>query len=108
LAIAAHALATNATLVTANLAHMTRVPGLQIEDWADRGVEVDRAPVTSRAVVSVGYDTVRQILELEFVDGDVYQYYDVPQTTHNALLNAPSIGQFVNTDVKGRFRYTKL
>ena len=69
---------------------------------------MDRAPVTSSAVVSVGYDTVRQILELEFVDGDVYQYYDVPQTTHKALLNAPSIGQFVNTDVKGRFRYTKL
>lgn len=32
-AIAAHALALDATLVTANLDHMTRVPGLQIEDW---------------------------------------------------------------------------
>ena len=32
-AIAAQALATGATLVTANLDHMTRVPGLQIEDW---------------------------------------------------------------------------
>ena len=32
-AIAAHALATNALLVTANLEHMTRVPGLQMEDW---------------------------------------------------------------------------
>jgi tRNA(fMet)-specific endonuclease VapC len=32
-AIAAHALALNATLVTANLDHMTRVPGLRIEDW---------------------------------------------------------------------------
>jgi tRNA(fMet)-specific endonuclease VapC len=32
-AIAAHALAVDATLVTANLDHMTRVPGLQIEDW---------------------------------------------------------------------------
>lgn len=32
-AIAAHALAINATLVTANLEHMTRVPGLEIEDW---------------------------------------------------------------------------
>ena len=32
-AIAAHALAIGATLVTANLDHMTRVPGLQIEDW---------------------------------------------------------------------------
>jgi tRNA(fMet)-specific endonuclease VapC len=32
-AIAAHALAIGATLVTANVDHMTRVPGLQIEDW---------------------------------------------------------------------------
>jgi len=32
-AIAAHALATSATLVTANLDHMARVPGLQVEDW---------------------------------------------------------------------------
>ena len=32
-AMAAHALAINATLVTANLEHMTRVSGLQIEDW---------------------------------------------------------------------------
>jgi tRNA(fMet)-specific endonuclease VapC len=32
-AIAAHALALDATLVTANFDHMTRVPGLRIEDW---------------------------------------------------------------------------
>jgi tRNA(fMet)-specific endonuclease VapC len=32
-AIAAHALALGATLVTANLEHMTRVPGLRVEDW---------------------------------------------------------------------------
>lgn len=33
-AIAAHALALDATLVTANLEHMTRVPGLVVEDWS--------------------------------------------------------------------------
>ena len=32
-AIAAHPLAVDATLVTANLDHMTRIPGLRIEDW---------------------------------------------------------------------------
>lgn len=32
-AIAAHAIALDATLVTANLDHMTRVPGLRIQDW---------------------------------------------------------------------------
>ena len=33
-AIAAHALALGATLVTANLGHMRRVPGLKVEDWS--------------------------------------------------------------------------
>lgn len=33
-AIAAHALAVDATLVTADLDHMNRVPGLRVEDWA--------------------------------------------------------------------------
>lgn len=32
-AIAAHALALDATLVTADLDHMTRVPGVRTEDW---------------------------------------------------------------------------
>jgi tRNA(fMet)-specific endonuclease VapC len=32
-AIAAHALAADATLVT-NLGHMVRIPGLRVEDWS--------------------------------------------------------------------------
>ncbi len=33
-AIAAHALAFDATLVTADFDHMTRVPGLRVENWS--------------------------------------------------------------------------
>ncbi|MEO6599147.1 MAG: PIN domain-containing protein [Polyangiaceae bacterium] len=33
-AIAAHALAEGGVLVTANVKHMSRVPGLQLEDWS--------------------------------------------------------------------------
>ena len=32
-AIAAHAVALGATLVSANIEHMARVPGLEVEDW---------------------------------------------------------------------------
>jgi predicted nucleic acid-binding protein len=34
LAVAAHALASGAVLVTANVRHLGRIPGLRIEDWA--------------------------------------------------------------------------
>ncbi len=43
-AIAAHALARDATLVTANLDHMTRVPGLTVEDWSVRELSVPDNP----------------------------------------------------------------
>ena len=33
-AIAAHAVASGATLVTADATHMVRVPGLRVEDWS--------------------------------------------------------------------------
>ena len=42
-AIAAHALAESATLVTANVRHMARVSGLKVEDWAPAS-EKGRAP----------------------------------------------------------------
>jgi tRNA(fMet)-specific endonuclease VapC len=34
-AVAAHAVAMECILVTANLKHMTRVPGLRVEDWSE-------------------------------------------------------------------------
>jgi len=35
-AVAAHALAENGVLVTANLKHMSRVAGLEVEDWSQK------------------------------------------------------------------------
>jgi hypothetical protein len=67
-----------------------------------------RTPVDSSAIASVGYDESTRILELEYVDGDVYRYFDVPKPLHRELLDAPSIGQFVNTKIKGRFRYEQV
>lgn len=37
-AVAAHAIARGSILVTANLKHMLRVPGLELEDWSQRSV----------------------------------------------------------------------
>src|SRR5918996_2415207 len=85
---------------------------LTLELWIEMITELrnamERTPVDSSAIASVGYDQSRQILELEYVDGDVYRYFEVPEALHRALLAAPSIGQFVNTEVKGTFRYEKI
>ena len=67
-----------------------------------------RDPVTSSSLNSVGYDPKRQILEVEFVDGDVYQYFDVPRQTYEAFLQADSMGQYMNWQIKEGYRYKKV
>jgi hypothetical protein len=67
-----------------------------------------RYRVKSSSIVSVGYDAKNAILELEFGEGRLYQYFDVPRATYEALLRAPSVGRFVNTGIKGVFRCLPL
>jgi hypothetical protein len=62
-----------------------------------------RSPVTSSSVLSVGYDADAFELEIEFRNGRVYRYEQVPAQAYRLLLQAPSIGEYVNTVIKPRF-----
>ena len=62
-----------------------------------------RTRVTSSAVASVGYDPARQVLEIEFRSGNVYQYFSVPPEVHDALMRAPSKGRFVNASIRDAY-----
>jgi hypothetical protein len=61
---------------------------------------VYRDPVTSSAIVSVGYDAESRTLEIEFTSGRVYQFFDVPESVAQALRAAPSQGAFFNLFVR--------
>lgn len=67
-----------------------------------------RARVTSSAIASVGYDPESAILEVEFHDTGIYRYHGVPPDVHAALLAAPSVGTYLTTHIKGRFRYERV
>jgi hypothetical protein len=54
---------------------------------------MEREEVTSSNLRSVGYDAESQILEIEFKQGAVYQYYEVPPEVHASLMAARSIGR---------------
>ena len=62
----------------------------------------------SASVRSVGYSMSSRTLEVEFVNGSVYQYFDVPQPTYAGLLAAPSIGNFVNTQIKPYYEFAEV
>ena len=69
---------------------------------------MDRIRVTSTSIISVGYDPDTKTLELEFVNGNTYQYFDVSRSIYEALMAADSKGAFVNTRVKDHYRYSQV
>lgn len=69
---------------------------------------MNREPVTSSNIASIGYDADSQTLEIEFLNGGVYQYFDVPQHVHQELMNASSQGQYLAQNIKGAYRFSKV
>lgn len=61
--------------------------------------------VESTTLTTVAYDADRGLLQLEFRDRAVYQYFEVPADVHEALLRAPSKGGYFNRAIRGRFAY---
>ena len=69
---------------------------------------MQRTPVSSSNIASIGYDPASEVLEIEFVNGAVYQYFEVPGVIYDALMSAPSHGVFLNANVKNHFRFERL
>jgi len=69
---------------------------------------VRRVAVDSSALSAVGYDPATNVLELEFVEGDVYRYFAVPRRIHRELLAAESLGRYFLTNIRDRYRHQRL
>lgn len=68
---------------------------------------MDRVPVASSTIASVGFDDATLALEVEFQNGLIYQYFDVPRAVFDSLLAAESPGGFFNEQVRGSYRYAR-
>lgn len=69
---------------------------------------MNRTPVTSTNIRSVGYDPQSAVLEVEFDSGAVYKYFNVPAHLHQGLMNAESKGEFLKNNIKYGYRYQKV
>jgi hypothetical protein len=59
--------------------------------------------LASSALARVAFDHCRRLLHVEFCDGTVYAYLDVPPTIYQQLLNSPSHGAYFNANIRNRF-----
>lgn len=67
-----------------------------------------RASVNSSNLKSVGYDETRETLEIEFLHGDVYRYFDVPKSEYEALMKANSHGKYFVAHIKDNYMFEKV
>ena len=64
--------------------------------------------MSSSAIRSVGYDEGQEILEIEFINGAVYRYFDVPADVYRGLMAAESHGRYFHQHVGAGYRYQKM
>jgi len=70
---------------------------------------MNRTSVSSSNLASVGYDPENMILEIEFQHGGIYQYFDVPESVYQSLMNADSHGKYFDAYIKkGGYRFKKI
>ena len=69
---------------------------------------MQRSNVPSTNIASVGYDDKTETLEVEFLNGTIYQYYGVPKNLYEQLMKESSKGRFLNTYVKNAFAYSRV
>lgn len=69
---------------------------------------MDRYSVASSNISSIGYDVQTQTLEVEFLNGTIYQYYGVPQNMYDQLMQQGSKGRFLNTYIKNAYAFSRV
>jgi hypothetical protein len=82
-------------------------------EGADRSLEpivsrIHREPVGSSALATVGYSRRLHVLEIEFHDGLIYRYEEVPLSTYRALLAADSKARFYNKNIRGKYHCLRV
>lgn len=69
---------------------------------------MQRETVSSSNISAIGYDEDSETLEIEFLNGGTYQYFDVPIGVHEELMAADSHGKYLSVNIKGVYRYSKV
>ena len=75
--------------------------------YEKEGGAMERNPVKSSNIKSVGYDSRTKVMEIEYNNGGVYEYHGFLPDHHAKLMAADSIGGHVANHVRGKFETKK-
>jgi hypothetical protein len=70
---------------------------------------MDRLPVDSTLIRSVGYDFPNSVLEVELTTGGrIYRYFDVPLSIYSELMAAGSKGAYFNESIRDLYPFEEV
>ncbi len=67
-----------------------------------------RLTFDSSVIAALTYNADDNTLVVEFTNDHVYRYWMIPAATYEAFVEAPSLGQYFNSEIRDRFPYRQL
>jgi KTSC domain len=69
---------------------------------------IPRQRVQSSALASIGYSERLHSLEIEFVNGAIYRYFDVAPSVYRELVDAESKARYYDTNIRGSYHSMRV
>ncbi len=69
---------------------------------------MERKRINSSRIRSAGYDSRKQLLEIEFSDGRIVSYRGVSPEVHRQFVNAPSPVSFYEDKIAENYPETRV
>lgn len=71
-------------------------------------IQTKKSFTNSSQVKEIEYNEPSKEMLVTFLTGVKYVYYDITPEIWKQALEAESIGKFLNSSIKGKFRYGKI
>jgi hypothetical protein len=62
----------------------------------------------SSVVAAIKYDASASVLRVVYVSGHIYDYKKVPEEMYRKMKAAASKGEFLNKEIKPRYKFEKV
>lgn len=88
-------------------AHATSRLDISLKKWVSYRM-AEMIPVKSSNLAGIAYEPQQQVLTVWFLNGTIYNYYDVPNAVWVSFQNADSKGKYLAANIKNRFSYERV
>jgi len=69
---------------------------------------MEMIPVASSNLEAIGYEESTETLRIQFTNGSIYEYRNVPVVVFNDFKQAGSLGAYLNRNIRNAYPYEKI